>query len=43
MNDPQTWTTLWELTAGAGGGMGGEGQRGKIGDNGNRTIKCFKK
>ena len=29
-NDPWTWTTVWELTAGAGGEMG-RGKRGKIG------------
>ena len=26
MNDPWTWTTVWELTVGAGGGLGGGGQ-----------------
>ena len=31
MNDPQTWTTVWELTVGVGGGMGGGVQKGKIG------------
>ena len=31
MNDPQTWTTVWEMTVGVGGGMDGGGQRGKIG------------
>ena len=30
MNDPWTWTTVWELTVGAGGVQGGGGQRGKI-------------
>ena len=30
-NDPWTWTTVWELTVGAGGGMGRGGQRGEIG------------
>ena len=30
MNDPWTWTTVWELTVGAGGGMGGGEQREKI-------------
>ena len=42
VNDPQTWTPLWELTVGAagGGGMGKGGQRGKSWDNYNRiTIK----
>ena len=38
MNNPQTWTTVWELTVG--GGMGRGGQRGKNWDNCNRlTIK----
>ena len=37
MNDPQTWTTVWELTVEAGSGMGGGG---KNWDNYNRiTIK----
>ena len=31
MNDSQTWKTVWELTARAGGGMGRRWQRGKIG------------
>ena len=31
MNNPQTWTTVWELTVG--GGMGRGGQRGKNWDN----------
>ena len=40
MNDLQTWTVVWELTLGAGGGMGGREQRGKNWDNCNRiTIK----
>ena len=40
MNDPQTWTTVWELTVGAGGGMGRGGQRGESWDKCNRiTIK----
>ena len=44
MNDPQTWTTVWELTAGAGAGMGGGGQRGENWDNCNRmTIKMILK
>ena len=43
MNDPQTWTTVWELTAEVWGGMGGGGQRGKNWDNCNRiTIKMIK-
>ena len=29
MNDPQTWTTVWEFTVGMGGGVGRRGQRGK--------------
>ena len=29
MNDPQAWTTVCELTVGAGVGMGGGGQREK--------------
>ena len=43
MNDPQTWTAVWGLTVGAGGGMGGGGQRGKIGDNCNKknTFKII--
>ena len=36
MNDPWTWTMVWELTVGAGDGLGGGGQRGKIWDNCNR-------
>ena len=39
MNDPQTWTTVWELTVGAGGGMGGGGQRGENWDNCNRIAR----
>ena len=31
MNDPGTWTTVWELTRGVVGGMRGGEQRGKIG------------
>ena len=31
MNDPRKWTTVWELTVGARGGMGRGGQKGKIG------------
>ena len=38
MNDPQTWTTVWELTVEAGGGMGRGGQRGKNWDNCNRIA-----
>ena len=29
MNDPWTWTTVWKLTMGAGGGMDRGGQWGK--------------
>ena len=40
MNDPRTWTTVWELTLGVRGGIGGGGQKGKYWDNCNRiTIK----
>ena len=40
MNDPWTWTTVWGLTVGAGGGIRGGGQRWKNWDNHNRiTIK----
>ena len=31
MNDPWTGTAVWGLTVGVGGGVGGGGQRGKIG------------
>ena len=31
MNDPWTWTTVWELTVGVGGGIDGGGQGGKLG------------
>ena len=31
MNDPWTWTTVWELTMGVGDKMGREGKGGKIG------------
>ena len=31
MNGPRTWTTVWGMTLGAGGGLGEGGQRGKIG------------
>ena len=30
MNDPWTWTILWELTVGMGAGLGRGQQRGKI-------------
>ena len=29
MNDPWSWTTVWELTVGVWGGMSGGGQKGK--------------
>ena len=29
VNDPQTWTTVWELTVGVRGGVGRGGQRGE--------------
>ena len=38
MNDPWTWTTVWGLTTGAGGGLGGGGQRGKNWGNCNRIA-----
>ena len=42
MPDLQTWTTVWGLTVGAGGGMGGGEQMGKNRDNCNRiTIKII--
>ena len=31
MNDPGTWTTVWGLTVGVGGGLGKGGQKGKLG------------
>ena len=38
-NDPWTWTTVWELTVGAGGEMG-RGKKGENWDNCSRvTIK----
>ena len=38
MNDPWTWTTVWELTMGAGDGKGGGGKKGKKWDNCNRIT-----
>ena len=38
MNDPQTWTTVWEWTVGARGGMGRGGQRQKNWDNCNKIT-----
>ena len=43
MNEPWTWTTMWELTVGVGVGMGGGGQSGKNWDNCNRTKKKIKR
>ena len=43
MNDPQTRTTGWGLTVGAGGGLGGGGQRGKNWDTCNGINMNFKK
>ena len=40
MNDPQTWTTGWGLTVGAGGGRGRREQWGKTGTT---VIEQFKK
>ena len=31
MNDPWTWTTVWELTVGMECELGGGGKRGEIG------------
>ena len=40
MNFRMDFLTMWELTVGAGGGLGGGGQRGENWDNCNRvTIK----
>ena len=40
MNDPQSWTTVWELIVVGVGGMGRGGQRGKNWNNCDRvTIK----
>ena len=32
VHDPQTWTTVWGLTVGVGGGMGRGGQGEKLGE-----------
>ena len=42
MKDPWTWTTVWGLTIEVGGGLGGEGQRGKHWDNCNSINSIFK-
>ena len=42
MNDPWTWTPVWGLTVGAGGGPGGGEQRVKNWDDCSRiTIKII--
>ena len=42
MNGPWTWTTVWGIIVGMGGGLGGGGKRGKNWDNCKRiTIKYF--
>ena len=42
MNDPQTWTTVWELTVGAVGWDGQRRAKGKNWDNCNKiTIKTL--
>ena len=43
VNHPWTWTTVWELTVGAGVEMGGGGQRGENCDNCNRVNKNLEK
>ena len=41
-NDPWPWTTVWWLTVGVAGGLGGGVQTGKNGDNCNGiNIKVF--
>ena len=39
MNDPQTWTTAWELIAGVGDGIGRRGQKGKNWGKCHRIIR----
>ena len=39
MNDLQTGTTVWKLTVGVQGELGGGGQMGENWDNCNRIIK----
>ena len=42
MNDPETWTTVWEFTVGVGGLGWAEEGKGKNWDNSNRiTIKMI--
>ena len=41
MNDPRTWTTVWELTVGVGDGVGGGQQKDENQDNCNRITKFF--
>ena len=43
VNDPWTWTTVWGLTVGLEGGLGGGGQRGKNWNNCNRINKNKKR
>ena len=38
MGDPQTWTTVWELTVVVGDGMGRGGRSGKNWDNCSRIT-----
>ena len=38
MNDPQTWTMVWGWPVGAGGGLGGGGQKGRKWDSYNRIT-----
>ena len=42
-NDPWTWPTVWGLTVGAEGGLGGGRQREKNWDNCNSVNKSKKK
>ena len=41
MNDPRTWTTMWELPVQVGGGMGG-GRQGENWDNCDRITTFLK-
>ena len=38
MNDSRTWTTVWELTVGAGGGMGKGEKVGQLQQNNNKIF-----